>query len=143
MRVIRLLLIVLLGILPASAQTTAQHGIHTDDLDKKCDPCTDFAQYANGSWHTANPIPAYMDRWSRRWQSGEEAKDRLKVILDDISSHTDWSKGSAEQLIGDYYGSCMDEEEIDKLGLEDAAPMLKAIRSMDGAVDLRRWIRRL
>src|SRR5271170_3599999 len=143
MRVIRLLLIVLLGILPASAQTTAQHGIQTGDLDKKCDPCTDFAQYANGNWHAQNPIPAYMDRWSRRWQAGEEAKDSLKVILDEVSSRTDWPRGSEEQLIGDYYGSCMDEGQIDKVGLEPAEPMLKAIRAMDGAVDLRRWIRRL
>jgi putative endopeptidase len=143
MRVIRWVVIVLACGLPAMGQTAARHGIHTEDLDMKCDPCTDFAQYANGSWHAQNPIPAYMDRWSRRWQSGEEAKDRLKVILDDISSRTDWSKGSAERLIGDYYGSCMDEGRIDKLGLTPAEPMLKEIREMNGAADLRRTILRL
>jgi putative endopeptidase len=143
MRVIRWLMIAMLCGLPAMGQTTAQHGIQTGDLDKKCDPCTDFAQYANGNWHAQNPIPAYMDRWSRRWQSGEEAKDRLKVILDNISSHTDWTKGSAEQLIGDYYGSCMDEGRIDKLGLTPAEPMLKEIREMKGPGDLRRTILRL
>src|SRR5277367_3276142 len=142
MRVIRWMVMALLCCASAMAQTAAQHGIHTEDLDKKCYACTDFAQYANGSWHAQNPIPAYMDRWSRRWQAGEEAKDRLKVILDDISSRTDWPRGSEEQLIGDYYGSCMDEGQIDKLGLEPAEPMLKAIRAMDGS-DLRRWIRRL
>jgi putative endopeptidase len=143
MRVIRWVVMVLLCGLPAMGQTAAEHGIHTEDLDRKCDPCTDFAQYANGSWHAQNPIPAYMDRWSRRWQSGEEAKDHLKVILDDISSHTDWPKGSAEQLIGDYYGSCMDEGRIDQLGLTPAAPMLKEIREINGAADLRRTILRL
>jgi len=91
-----------------AGQTITQHGIQKSDLDTKCDPCTDFAQYANGTWHAQNPIPAYMDRWSRRWKAGEEAKDQLKVILDDVSSRTDWPKGSVEQLIGDYYGSCMD-----------------------------------
>jgi putative endopeptidase len=140
MRMIRLLAIVLVWGAPLAAQTSAQHGIQTNDLDKKCDPCTDFAQYANGSWHAQNPIPAYMDRWSRRWQAGEEAKDHLKVILEEVSSRTDWPKGSVEQLIGDYYSSCMDEGRIDKLGLSPAEPMLKEIREMKSAGDLRRMI---
>jgi putative endopeptidase len=140
MRLIRWLVIVLVCASPSAAQTNAQHGIQTDDLDKKCDPCTDFAQYANGSWHAQNPIPAYMDRWSRRWQAGEEAKDHLKVILDEVSRRTDWPKGSVEQLIGDYYNSCMDAGRIDKLGLSPAEPMLKEIREMKSAGDLRRMI---
>jgi endothelin-converting enzyme/putative endopeptidase len=123
-----------------AAQTTAQHGIQTADLDKKCDPCTDFAQYANGTWHAQNPIPSYMDRWSRRWQAGEQAKDQLKVILDEVSSRTDWPKGSTEQLIGDYYSSCMDEGRIDKLGLAPAEPILKQIREMKDSADLQRMI---
>jgi endothelin-converting enzyme/putative endopeptidase len=137
---IRLLAILLVCSSPLAAQTTAQHGIQTADLDKKCDPCTDFAQYANGTWHAQNPIPAYMDRWSRRWQAGEEAKDQLKVILDEVSSRTDWPKGSTEQLIGDYYSSCMDEGRIDKLGLAPAEPQLKQIREMKGSADLQRMI---
>jgi endothelin-converting enzyme/putative endopeptidase len=140
MRVIRLLVIVLVCGSPSAAQTNAQHGIQTGDLDKKCDPCTDFAQYANGTWHSRNPIPAYMDRWSRRWQAGEEAKDHLKVILEEVSSRTDWPKGSVEQLIGDYYSSCIDEGRIDRLGLSPAEPMLKEIRGMKSAGDLRRMI---
>jgi putative endopeptidase len=140
MRAIRLLLIILVCGPPSAAQTVAQHGIQTGDLDKKCDPCTDFAQYANGSWHAQNPIPAYMDRWSRRWQAGEEAKDHLKVILEEVSSRKDWPKGSVEQLIGDYYSSCIDQGRIDRLGLSPAEPMLKEIREMKSAGDLRRII---
>jgi putative endopeptidase len=142
MRVFRLLMIVLVCGSPLAAQTSTEHGIQTGDLDKKCDPCTDFAQYANGNWHAQNPIPAYMDRWSRRWQAGEEAKDHLKVILDEVSSRTDWPKGSTEQLIGDYYSSCTDVKRIDKLGLSPAEPMLKEIREMKGGEDLRRMILR-
>ena len=83
MRALRLLVILLACCSPVFAQTSSQHGIQTGDLDKKCDPCTDFAQYANGTWHAQNPIPAYMDRWSRRWKAGEEAKNQLKVILEE------------------------------------------------------------
>ena len=143
MRALRLVVILLVCASPLAAQTSAQHGIQNGDLDKSCDPCTDFAQYANGTWHAQNPIPPYMDRWSRRWQAGEEAKDQLKVILDEVSSRTDWAKGSVEQLIGDYYSSCMDEPRINKLGLSPAEPMLKQIREMKSAGDLQLMIRSL
>jgi putative endopeptidase len=138
MRAFRFLIILLACGL--AAQTTSQHGIQTGDLDTKCDPCTDFAQYANGTWHAQNPIPAYMDRWSRRWKAGEEAKDQLKVILDDVSARSDWPKGSVEQLIGDYYGSCMDESRINQLGLTPAQPMLKQIHEIKNTADLERVI---
>ena len=140
MQALRLLMILLVCGAPLAAQTSAQHGIQTGDLDKNCDPCTDFAQYANGTWHAQNPIPAYMDRWSRRWKAGEEAKDQLKVILEEVSSRSDWPKGSVEQLIGDYYSSCMDEPRINKLGLAPAEPMLKQIQAMKSGADLQRMI---
>src|SRR5579859_515611 len=143
MRAIRWLVIVLVCGSPLAAQTSAQHGIQKSDLDKSCDPCTDFAQYANGTWHAQNPIPAYMDRWSRRWKAGEEAKDQLKVILDDVSSRTDWPKGSVEQLIGDYYGSCMDEKKVDQLGFTPAMPMLKEIEAIGSQADLQAVILKL
>jgi endothelin-converting enzyme/putative endopeptidase len=139
MRALRFLMILLSGSTLA-AQTAGQHGIQTRDLDKKCDPCTDFAQYASGTWHAQNPIPAYMDRWSRRWQAGEQAKDQLRVILDQVSSRADWPRGSVEQLIGDYYGSCMDEGRINQLGLTPAQPMLKKIREIKSESDLQRTI---
>jgi putative endopeptidase len=143
MRLRALLLAVSLWPLSAFAQTGPQHGIQLGDLDRKADPCTDFAQYANGTWHAQNPIPSYMDRWSRRWQAGEEAKEQLKGILDDVSKKTDWPKGSVEQLIGDYYGSCMDEARINKAGLTPAEPFLKQIDAMKNQADLQRMIRQL
>ena len=143
MRLRALLLGVSLWPLSAFAQTGPQHGIQLGDLDRKADPCTDFAQYANGTWHAQNPIPSYMDRWSRRWQAGEEAKEQLKGILDDVSKKTDWPKGSVEQLIGDYYGSCMDEARINKAGLTPAEPFLKQIDAMKNQADLQRMIRQL
>src|SRR5947207_8539509 len=120
-----------------------QHGIQVGDLDRNADPCTDFFQYSNGTWRSQNPIPAYMDRWSRRWEAGEKAKDQLKVILDDVSSRTDWPRGSVEQLVGDYYGSCMNEARVNQLGITPALPMLRDIDGMKNAKDLHDMIYRL
>ena len=136
MRLCCVLLLALISI-PAFSQDQNLHGIQVGDLDRATDPCTDFAQYSNGTWHKQNPIPAYMDRWSRRWKSGEDAKDQLKVILDDVSSHTDWKRGSVEQLVGDYYGSCMNEKKIDQLGFTPAMPLLKEIDAITSRTELQ------
>ena len=103
-------------------------------MNPKADACTDFYEFANGTWRAENPIPSYMDRWSRRWASGENNKANLKNILIEVSARQDWPVGSTEQLIGDYYAACMNESEIDKLGTKPAQPMLAridALKNMD------------
>ena len=70
------------------------------------------------AWRKAHPIPDYMDRWSRRWQSGETNKEHVRDILTDVSARRDWPVGSAEQLSGDFYAACMDDSAIDALGVK-------------------------
>jgi putative endopeptidase len=136
-------IVLLLSISLSLSAQSEQHGIQVGDLDRSADPCTDFFQYANGTWRAQNPIPDYMDRWSRRWEAGEKAKDQLKVILDDVSARTDWPRGSVEQLVGDYYGSCMNEGKINQAGVTPAQPMLRDIDAMKNSKDLQRMIYRL
>jgi putative endopeptidase len=121
----------------------ALHSIEVGDLDRKADPCTDFCEFANGTWHAQNPIPPSMTRWSRRWQVGEQNKEQLKVILDEVSVKTDWPSGSVEQLVGDHYASCMDETAINKLGIKPLAPLLNEIESLQTKEDLQALIRHL
>ena len=130
----------LLALAPAAfaADTPSVKGIETGDLDRSVEPCADFFDYANGHWRAQNPIPPSMVRWSRRWAAGETAKDQLKVILDEVSAKDDWPKGSVEQLIGDFYGACMDEKRVEELGLEPLRPALAeidAITSLDGRAE--------
>jgi endothelin-converting enzyme/putative endopeptidase len=127
---------------PTAPPPAEQHGVEIADLDRGANPCADFFQFSNGTWRKGNPIPASMDRWSRRWQAGENNKERLKDILEQVSQRSDWPQGSIEQLVGDDYASCMDEARADAQGLKPAAAMLAEIDAIQGPADLQRVIRR-
>ncbi|HZV23057.1 MAG TPA: M13 family metallopeptidase [Luteimonas sp.] len=137
----RLPLVLLLAVGTASAGSL--HGIIPDDIDRNANACTDFFQYANGTWRKEHPIPDYMDRWSRRWESGEVNKEHVRDILTEVSAKHDWPQGSAQQLSGDYYAACMDDTAVDKAGLAPVKPWLDEVDAIKSRGDIQRTIRHL
>jgi putative endopeptidase len=133
MRIVKTLLLILSLSPFLSSQTAPLHGIDVTDLNRKVDPCTDFYEFANGTWRANNPIPASMTRWSRRWASGESTKDQLREILETAAQNKNAARGSTEQIIGDYYGACMDESRVNARGMEPLKPLFSAIA---GAKDI-------
>lgn len=101
-------------------------GALIEDLDRSADPCVDFFQFANGTWRKQHPIPASQPKWSRRWESGEVNKEKLKQLLEDVAAQHATS-GTA-QIVGDFYGACMDEAAADAAG---ATPLAGALADID------------
>lgn len=126
MRITRVV-VTLLATVSLFAQDAPQRGVFVEDIDKKVDACTNFYDYANGAWRAANPIPASMQRWSRRWQAGERNKEQLKTLVDEISKGSGYAKGSVDQQIADFYGSCMDTARVNALGMKPIEPLLASI----------------
>ena len=120
-----------------------QKGVELGDLDRSADACTDFYEFANGTWRAENPIPASMPQWSRRVAARETNRQRVQGILEEVSRKTDSVPGSVEQLVGDHYASCMDEAAIDAADLAPLAPLLADIDGARDLVDVQRGIRRL
>ncbi len=124
-------------------QTTALNGIQTGDLDRTAKPCDDFYAFSNGTWRAQNPIPASMDRWSRRWKAGEDNKDQLRKILDEVSAMPEQPMGSTSQLTGDFYLACVNVKAVDAAGITPLKPYLDRIDAIHDSASLQKELREL
>jgi putative endopeptidase len=138
-----LLLLLAPSLVLGQASPPAGKGVQVSDMNRSVEPCTDFYDYANGAWRAANPIPSSMPRWSRRWEAGENSKDRLKGILEEAAAVKEPEKGSTDQLIGDFYAACMDMGLRNAAGLKPIQPLLAEIAAVKTPADVQREIGRL
>ncbi|PYS92670.1 MAG: M13 family peptidase [Acidobacteria bacterium] len=126
------LLTVLLAASVLCAQTS-MHGLDLSAIDKNANPCVDFYQYANGSWLAANPIPAAFSAWGVDSVLSEKNRDVLHEVLEAAAKNTSAPKGSNEQKVGDFYASCMAEDQINAAGLAPLKPELQRIAEIKEA----------
>jgi putative endopeptidase len=104
-------------------------------------PCVDFYGYANGAFDSV-PIPGEYSAFG----VNQEIDERNYIILKDIletSARTGGVKGSVAQRVGDFYASGMDEEAIERAGLEPLQPWLDAIDAIDRPPELFDMIARM
>jgi putative endopeptidase len=105
--------------------------IHSFDLasiDRSADPCTNFYQYACGSWKKNNPIPPDQPAWA----SFVILEQRNQYLLyKELKTAADAPKSPLQQQYGTYFAACMDNAAIDALGIEPAQPSLHAIDALN------------
>jgi putative endopeptidase len=121
---------------------TGTSGVDLDALDKSVSPCTNFYQFACGTWMKNNPIPADQSRWSR---FGELAERNLQVEREILTqaARPDPNRTPIQQKIGDYYGACMDEAAIEKKGIAPLQPTLNAVEAVRGRGEITGAVIRL
>ena len=120
----------LLACLVAMAAQTGEPVFDVSNLDKTCQPCADFYQYANGGWLAKNPIPAAFSSWGVAEVLEEKNRALMREVLEAAAKETRAQKGSTAQLVGDFYGSCMAEEKIEAEGIRPLAPELALIEKV-------------
>ena len=104
-------------------------GLDTEFMDRTADPCVDFYQYTCGGWMKKNPIPSDQPRWSVYAKLDQDNQRFLWGILDDLAKNTS-GRNPNQQKIGDYFGACMDEPAIEKLGAAPLKPYLDQINGL-------------
>jgi predicted metalloendopeptidase len=103
-------------------------------LDKSVEPCNDFYQFACGGWLKNNPIPPDQAAWGRFNELAERNRAFLHEILENAAKAA--NRTPEEQKIGDYYASCLDEDDINKKGLAVLRPVFDRIDTAKTKNDL-------
>jgi len=119
--------------IPAAAQKESA-GIDVAGMDKSIDPGDDFFGYANGGWMKTAEIPS--DRTSF---------GAFDVIFDQVSKRTaDLIKSAAastnpeQKMVGDYYTAYLNEDAIEKRGLEPIKADLAEVNAIKTRAELSR-----
>ena len=124
----KLLIVMALATMTATASAQLRSGINLNDLDTSVRPADDFYEYACGGWMKANPLPAAYSRYGSFDRLAEDNNKRINGILKELLENS-YPEGSIEQKLGDLYKLAMDSARREKDGLTPVMGDLKALEA--------------
>src|ERR1041385_3536590 len=101
-------------------------GFDTAGMNKKVTPGQSFYEFANGTWLKSTPIPADKSNYGMFTVLSDKSDERTK----DIILHAKGASGTDAQKIADFYASFMDEDAIEKAGIDPIKPELAKIAAI-------------
>ncbi len=110
------------------------------NMDPSCEPCKDFYRFANGGWVDKNPVPAAYSNWGSFSEINQRNEDILKTILDESAAMKEAPRGSAVQLVGDFFASGMDSAQSDVDGVKPLAVDFERINRIKNLSDLQAMV---
>ena len=99
-----------------------------NSIDPAVNPCDDFFEFSCGGWIKQNPIPKSYNDYSTFTKLSKLIEDELRELLQGSNMlQDDVPENEALVKTRDFYKSCTDDLEIEKLGPK---PMLDFIRQI-------------
>ena len=135
MRWMALFVIVSIAASGASSQQQTPADVLAENVDPSVSPGTDFYRYAAGAWLKQHPIPDDRVTWGISNVASDEIYLQLRRISEAAAAKTA-PRGTAEQLIGDFFATGMDEATINLQGLAPLQPELERISRIASTGDV-------
>lgn len=99
-----------------------------NSLNESADVCQDFYNFACGSWKQHNPLPKSYNDYNTFSKLSHHIEKQLKGLLEDsFEADSRTLEHNSIRKAKDFYRSCMDVEEIERLG---GLPMNNFIKSI-------------
>lgn len=92
-------------------------GIDLQYVDDSVRAQDDFYKHVNGKWLATTEIPADKGRYGSFDKLNDDALEQLRGIVEGLQKSAD-AKDPDQQKIADLYGSFMDEDTLEQLGLK-------------------------
>ncbi len=120
---------------PVAASPPLTSGLDPASFDKSVRAQDDLFRHVNGAWLAVTEIPSDKPSYGGSYEAHDRTQEQLKVLVETAAKNPG-AIGSAQQKIGDFYTSFMDEARADQLGITPLAPEFTAIDALSTKKDL-------
>ncbi|MEO6234400.1 MAG: M13-type metalloendopeptidase [Thermomonas sp.] len=114
-------------------------GFNVGDLDTSKNACTNLADFVNGKWLAANPVPGDKTSWGSFEMLDERSEAASKLLVE--AAATKKGASGLEKLVGDIYATGMNDAAIEAAGITPIKPMLDRIDALKTPADIAGYLR--
>ena len=120
-------------------KTSKNNKLDFDGIDLTIKPGDNFFNHVNKTWSDNAVIAEDQSGVGSYSFLNIPQKKLLEGILEEVSSGTH-QKGSADQMVGDFYSSGMDTARINERGFEPIKPLLDRINSINAISEVMQLV---